>query len=119
LRHQPGRRDARQAKARRGQRAARARPGGAGLAAVAMTGNQYANLVASYIVKNFGDRGIEVYRELFLGKTIIGKNRRIDILALHRASGVALAVECKYQASTGTVDETIPYTLQDMAPSGM
>ena len=86
---------------------------------MAMTGNQYANLVASYVIKNYGDRGIEVYRELFLGKTIIGKNRRIDILALHRASGVALAVECKYQDSTGTVDEKIPYTLQDMEAIGM
>jgi hypothetical protein len=79
-----------------------------------VTGNEYANLVASYVVKNFGDRGIEVYRELFLGKTIIGKNRRIDILVLERATGLALAIECKYQDSVGTVDEKIPYTLQDM-----
>lgn len=84
-----------------------------------MTGNQYANLVASYIVKNFGHRGVTVYRELFLGKTIIGKNRRIDILVLERATGVAIAVECKYQDSSGTVDEKIPYTLQDMEAIGM
>ncbi len=84
-----------------------------------MTGNQYANLIAAYIVQNFGSRGVEVYRELFLGKTIIGKNRRIDILVLEKATGVALAVECKYQDSSGTVDEKIPYTLQDMAAIGM
>jgi hypothetical protein len=84
-----------------------------------MTGNQYANLVAAYIVKNFGQRGVEVYRELFLGKTIIGKNRRIDILVLERATGIALAVECKYQDSSGTVDEKIPYALQDMEAIGM
>jgi len=84
-----------------------------------MTGNQYANLVASYIVKNFSERSIEVYRELFFGKSIIGKNRRIDILVLEKTTGVALAVECKYQDSFGTVDEKIPYTLQDMDAIGM
>lgn len=86
---------------------------------MALTGNQYANLIASYIVRNFGARGVEVYRELFLGKTIIGKNRRIDILVLERASGQALAVECKYQDSLGTTEEKIPYTLQDMDAIGM
>jgi len=86
---------------------------------MALTGNQYAALVAAYIVRNFGDRGIEVYRELFLGKTIIGKNRRVDILVLQRETGTALAVECKYQDSSGTVDEKIPYTLQDMDAIGM
>jgi hypothetical protein len=86
---------------------------------VALTGNQYANLVAHYIVKNFGDRGVDVFRELFLGKTIIGKNRRIDILVLEKSTGTALAVECKYQDSAGTVDEKIPYTLQDMQAMGM
>jgi hypothetical protein len=83
------------------------------------SGNQYANLVASYIVHNFGARGVDVYREVFLGKTIIGKNRRIDILVLERATGIAIAVECKYQDSLGTVDEKIPYTLQDMDAMGM
>ena len=79
-----------------------------------MTGGEYANLVALYISKRFASRTLKVYREVKVGKTIIGKNRRIDILALHRASGVALAIECKYQDSTGTVDEKIPYALDDL-----
>ena len=82
--------------------------------AMGLTGNQYASLVAAYVVKNFGDRGIEVYRELFLGKTIIGKNRRVDILVLQRETGTALAIECKYQDALGSVDEKIPYALQDL-----
>jgi hypothetical protein len=79
-----------------------------------MTGKQYADLVARYIVKNFGERGIQVYREVFLGKTILGKNRRVDIFVVHPASNTALAMECKYQGTPGTTDEKVPYTLEDL-----
>jgi hypothetical protein len=84
-----------------------------------MTGNEYADLIAAYLVKNFSARGVVVYREVSLGKTIIGKNRHIDIFVLHAASDRALAIECKYQDSLGTVDEKIPYAVQDMLAMGM
>ena len=48
-----------------------------------MTGKEYADLIAAYLDKNFGERGIKVYREVTLGKTIIGKNRRIDVFVVH------------------------------------
>ncbi len=80
-----------------------------------MTGNEYANLIAAYLTKNYGARGLAVYREVSLGKSIIGKNRRVDVFAVHNASAKALAIECKVQTSTGTADEKIPYTLQDLA----
>lgn len=79
-----------------------------------MTGRQYADRIAAYLVKNFTDRGIEVYREVPLGKTIIGKDRRVDMLVLHRATQRALVIECKYQDSQGTTDEKIPYALDDL-----
>lgn len=79
-----------------------------------MTGAQYANLVASYLLSNFGERGLTVYREVDIGKSIIGKNRRIDILAVCTPLNEALCIECKYQDSAGTVDEKIPYALEDM-----
>lgn len=79
-----------------------------------MTGSEYSNLIASYLVHNYGDRGLSAYREVPLGKSIIGKNRRIDLLVLQESTHRALAIECKYQGSQGTVDEKIPYTLQDM-----
>lgn len=79
-----------------------------------VTGKDYADSIARYLRQNYGNRGIEVYREVSMGKTIIGKNRRIDILAIHTESAVALAIECKYQGSAGTTDEKIPYTLQDL-----
>lgn len=81
---------------------------------MAITGTQYANLIASYVVHNFGHRGITVYREVYLGKTIIGKNRRLDILILEEQTRVAMGLECKYQDTLGTADEKIPYALSDM-----
>ena len=79
-----------------------------------MTGNQYADLIASYLVFNFEDRGIRVYREVTLGKTIIGKNRRLDLFVVDARTNVGFALECKYQDSVGTVDEKIPYALADL-----
>ena len=80
-----------------------------------MTGTEYANLIAAYLSKNYGPRGLFVYREVSLGKSIIGKNRRVDVFAVHTESSKALAIECKVQTSAGTADEKIPYTLQDLA----
>ena len=84
-----------------------------------MSGKEYADLVASYILKNFGARGLTVYREVSMGKTIIGKNRNVDILVIHQASSTVLAIECKYQDTLGTVDEKIPYAIQDMQAMGV
>lgn len=79
-----------------------------------MTGHEYAERVARYIVKNFGSRGVKVYREVSVGKTLTGKGRRVDIFVLEPRTGTALAIECKYQGSVGTVDEKIPFTLQNL-----
>lgn len=84
-----------------------------------LTGTQYANLVATYVAKTFGHRGVTVYREVPFGKTLIGKNRRIDILVIEESSRRAFALECKYQGSLGTVDEKIPYALEDLRQLGM
>lgn len=86
---------------------------------MALSGKEYADLVASYILKNFGARGLTVYREVSMGKTIIGKNRHVDILVLREATATVLAIECKYQDTLGTVDEKIPYAIQDMQAMGV
>jgi hypothetical protein len=79
-----------------------------------MTGHEYANLIADYIHRNFSDRHITVYREINIGKSIIGKNRRIDVFLICESLQQAFAIECKYQDSSGTAEEKIPYTLQNM-----
>ena len=79
-----------------------------------MTGAEYANLVAAYVSRRFGSRTLKVYREIRVGKTIIGKNRCIDIFCVSDDSRRAFAIECKFQDSQGTVDEKIPYALDDL-----
>lgn len=79
-----------------------------------MTGGEYANLVASYVARRFAARMLRVYREIRIGKTIIGKNRCVDIFCVSGDSQKAFAIECKYQDSLGTVDEKIPYALDDL-----
>lgn len=80
-----------------------------------MSGADYANLVAAYLSKRFGPRGLKVYREIRVGKSIIGKNRCIDVFCVREADSKAFAIECKFQDSPGTVDEKIPYALDDLA----
>src|SRR5690606_2024265 len=67
------------------------------------------------IDRNFGPLGLAVYVEVSLGKTIIGKDRRIDIFVVRQLDQQALAIECKVQDVQGTTDEKIPYALQDLA----
>lgn len=79
-----------------------------------LKGHDYKLLVARYVASAFGDRGIDLYDEITLGTSILGKPRRLDLLALDRKTGRSLAIECKYQDSAGTVDEKIPYALEDL-----
>src|SRR5919112_4307729 len=79
-----------------------------------MSGAEYANLIAAYVARRFGARGVKVYREIRVGKSIIGKNRCIDVFCVCGSSNKAFAIECKFQDSQGTVDEKIPYALDDL-----
>jgi len=81
----------------------------------ALNGHAYKRRIARYVLTEYGPRGVEVYDEVSAGTSMIGKQRRLDLLLLHRDSGRALALECKYQDTSGTADEKIPYSLQDLA----
>ncbi|HEY4244632.1 MAG TPA: PD-(D/E)XK nuclease superfamily protein [Kofleriaceae bacterium] len=78
-----------------------------------MTGNEYRDLIAAWVDATFSNI-FAIYTEISLGKTIIGKDRRIDVFLVHQADRRALAIECKYQGSVGTTDEKIPYALADL-----
>src|SRR5580704_3987782 len=80
-----------------------------------MTGNQYRDLIAGYVLQNWGPHGLVVYREVNLGKTIIAKDRQIDVFVVRPSDQRALAIECKYQDTLGSVDEKISYALDDLA----
>ena len=79
-----------------------------------MTGAEYADLVAGYVATRFASRSVQVYREIRIGKSIIGKNRWLDIFCVSESGDRAFAIECKFQESQGTVDEKIPYALDDL-----
>jgi len=80
-----------------------------------VTGNEYRKRIANYLVSAYWERGIKVYEEVNVGTSIIGKQRRVDLFILAPVEKRAMALECKYQDSSGTADEKIPYTLQDLA----
>ena len=77
-------------------------------------GDAYRDRVAAYLDSNFRRFGLDVFVEVEFGKTIIGKNRRLDLLLLREADQTALGLECKFQSSSGTTDEKIPYALADL-----
>lgn len=79
-----------------------------------MTGAEYRNSIAAYVYRNFASAGLAVYTEISLGKTIIGKDRYVDVFVVRQSDQRALAIECKYQDVKGTTDEKIPYALQDL-----
>jgi hypothetical protein len=80
-----------------------------------MTGTEYRQLVARYIVSMFGERGLSVYEEVGAGTSMIGKQRRLDLFLWDKNHNRVMGIECKYQDSSGTVDEKIPYALEDIA----
>lgn len=82
---------------------------------MATSGNDYRDLIAEYIHQQYGEQGLVVYREINLGKTVIGKDRQIDVFVHRPADQQVIAIECKYQDVPGTADEKIPYALQDLA----
>ena len=79
-----------------------------------ITGHGYRDLIAAYIHHQYSEHGLVVYREVNLGKTIIGKDRQIDVFVVRPLDQKAIAIECKYQDALGSVDEKIPYALLDL-----
>ncbi|NJN15552.1 MAG: hypothetical protein HC822_04280 [Oscillochloris sp.] len=79
-----------------------------------LSSSAYTTLIARYIAQTYQRRGLAIYREVFAGKSIIGKNRRVDLLLVCERTTQAYALECKYQSSQGTADEKIPYALEDI-----
>ena len=58
--------------------------------------------------------GLEVDRQVRVGRRIWGAERRIDIIAKDRGTRVSLGIECKFQGTAGTAEEKIPATIQDI-----
>ncbi|HTQ07719.1 MAG TPA: PD-(D/E)XK nuclease superfamily protein [Polyangiaceae bacterium] len=59
--------------------------------------------------------GLEVRRQVKVGRRLWGAERRIDVVVTEPTSRRRLGLECKFQSVPGTAEEKIPTTIQDIA----
>jgi hypothetical protein len=63
-----------------------------------------------------GERlGLSGRTEVRVGRRLWGAQRCIDVVLTRPATGNALGIECKFQGVTGTAEEKLPATVQDIA----
>ena len=82
----------------------------AGKASAVRTGAELEEQVANIVL----GLGLEVERQVRVGRRIWGAERRIDIIAKDRSTRTSLGIECKYQGTAGSAEEKIPATIQDI-----
>jgi hypothetical protein len=82
----------------------------AGKAKAVESGNQLQNQVMLIGV----NLGLEVDKEVYVGRRIWGAKRRIDVVVKFPETRVSLGIECKYQGSKGSAEEKIPATIEDI-----
>ncbi|MCI0407928.1 MAG: hypothetical protein L0191_05075 [Acidobacteria bacterium] len=73
------------------------------------------NVLREKVVTLAEAMGLEVKREVTVGRRIWGAKRRIDVVVTQPHSRITLGLECKYQKDRGTTDEKIPATILDIA----
>lgn len=83
----------------------------AGTATAVASGRQLVDAVAG-LARHLG---LETRQEFRVGRRIWGAERRIDIILAKPDSERRLGVECKYQGVSGSAEEKIPTTIQDIA----
>ncbi|HEX5098223.1 MAG TPA: PD-(D/E)XK nuclease superfamily protein [Polyangiaceae bacterium] len=59
--------------------------------------------------------GLEVRRQVKVGRRLWGAERRIDVVVTEPVSRRRLGLECKFQGVPGTAEEKIPTTIQDIS----
>jgi hypothetical protein len=59
--------------------------------------------------------GLKAETEVKAARRLWGQRRYIDVVITDEKAGKRLGVECKYQATSGTAEEKIPATIQDIA----
>lgn len=59
--------------------------------------------------------GLKAETEVKAARRLWGQRRYIDVVITDEKTGKRLGVECKYQATSGTAEEKIPATIQDIA----
>jgi len=82
-----------------------------GKATAVHSGNDLEDAVAAVGVA----LGLEIERQVTVGRRIWGARRQIDVVFKYRETRTSLGVECKYQGVTGSAEEKIPATIEDIA----
>ena len=59
--------------------------------------------------------GLDVRTEVRVARRLLGAVRQIDVIASDSTSGRSLGMECKFQGTSGSAEEEIPATVQDIA----
>ena len=82
----------------------------AGKARAVQSGADLQNRVA-----NLGERlGLEVLKEVVVGRRLWGARRRIDVVLRHKDTRKSLGIECKFQRTQGTAEQKISATIDDI-----
>lgn len=58
--------------------------------------------------------GLNVQTEVSVGRRVWGARRNIDVVLKHRETRISLGIECKYQGGSGSAEEKIPATIEDI-----
>jgi hypothetical protein len=72
------------------------------------------NDLVSKIVELGTKLGLETKEEYNVAKRIWGANRNIDVILLEPKTRKVLGIECKYQKTSGTIEEKLPATIEDI-----
>ncbi|MHA1572444.1 MAG: PD-(D/E)XK nuclease superfamily protein [Alphaproteobacteria bacterium] len=81
--------------------------------APALSGSAFADRVAEHLRAAYWQKELIVRREVHFGRGLHGQRRKLDIMAT--CGGTALALECKFKASSGSIDEKLTHALADAA----
>ena len=77
----------------------------------------YERISPAYLIFAMRDMQQPIYaQQVEIGRDIYGKNRRVDILLFnpHKHPN-GLVIQCKWQASSGSVEEKYPYEVLSIA----
>jgi len=58
--------------------------------------------------------GLQAHEQYKVGRRLWGSGRRIDLILKGGPNSKTLGIECKFQKSSGTVEEKIPTTIRDI-----
>lgn len=64
-----------------------------------------------YLIKSWGIKGLEIYKEPYVAERFVGNKRKLDVVLRH--GDKSLGIEAKYQDSSGTAYQKLVYALED------